>query len=58
MEFELSIRIGDKAFGGQVTIKDWDKAPNKEVAEQALKRALEHVYNKAVKETVEEAMNG
>jgi len=58
MEFELSIRVGDKAFGGQITIKDWDKAPNKEIAETALKRAMDELYNKAVKETVEEAING
>lgn len=58
MEFELSIRVGDKAFGGQITIKDWDSAPNKEVAENALRRALEDMYNRAVKDAVEEAING
>jgi len=58
MEFELSIKVGDKAFGGQVTIKDWDQAPNKEVATAALKRALEKMYNDAVDGAVKEAMNG
>ena len=58
MEFELSIRVGDKAFGGQVTIKDWDQAPNQEIAEAALRRSLEQLYNQAVKDAVKEAMNG
>ena len=58
MDFELNIRIGDKAFGGTVTITDWKQAPNEQVAEQALRRALEHLYNKAIEDVVKEAMNG
>jgi len=57
MDFELSIRIGDKAFGGIVHIKDWKQAPNEEVAENALRRAMQAVFDKAIKETVKEAMN-
>ena len=57
MEFELSIRVKDKAFGGQVTISDWDKAPNIEVATIALKRAMENLYNKAVEDAVKEVLN-
>ena len=55
MEFELSIRVGDKAFGGQVTIKDWHKAPTKEAKEAAVKMVMDNLYKQAISEAIEEA---
>lgn len=57
MKIELTLKIEDKAFGGTVTIADWDKAPNKTVAENALRRWLDNLYKKAVEDAVKEAIN-
>lgn len=57
MEFELSIRVGDKAFGGQVTIKDWHKAPTEEAKKAAVKLVMDNLYKQAINEAIEEAVS-
>lgn len=57
MDFELSIRIGDRVYGGTATVKDVENAKDSEVVENAVRSALDRIYNEALKSIIGEITN-